>query len=172
MPARAFDSPAQYQQTKELLDAYNQTTTITPEMDAQFGALAAERIRTHPFRYYVALPLARVADMALRPRTEMLWIELRWWQFEHHEGETEFSWAYAALNLAYVIAALIGFLKRPPLRGAILALILLRCTLLATLEAPEPRYTLEIFPPLIALAAVAIFRSGIPQADREAQKGS
>jgi hypothetical protein len=77
---------------------------------------------------------------------------------------------HAALNLAYVIAALIGFLKRPPLRGAILALILLRCTLLATLEAPEPRYTLEIFPPLIALAAVAIFRSGIPQADREAQK--
>ena len=55
-----------------------------------------------------------------------------------------------------VVAALIGFLKRPPLRGAILAFILLRCALLLTLEAPEQRYTLEFFPPLIALAAVAL----------------
>jgi hypothetical protein len=30
-----------------------------------------------------------------------------------------------------------------------------RSLLLATLEAPEPRYTLECFPVLIALAAVA-----------------
>jgi len=30
----------------------------------------------------------------------------------------------------------------------------LRCALLLTLEASEPRYTLECFPPLIALAAI------------------
>ncbi len=35
------------------------------------------------------------------------------------------------------------------------AFILLRCALLATIEAPEPRYTLECFPMVIALAAVA-----------------
>jgi hypothetical protein len=33
-------------------------------------------------------------------------------------------------------------------------LIALRSLLLATLEAPEPRYTLECFPVLIVLAAV------------------
>ena len=93
--------------------------------------------------------------MWLRPRTELLWIELRWWQFSRHESETLFALGYAALNLAYLVAAIVGFFKRPPLRGAILAFILLRCALLATLEAPEPRYTLECFPPLIALAAVA-----------------
>lgn len=156
LPARAFDSPAQYRQTVHLLDTYNaDCCEITPAMDAGFAALAVQRIHDHPFRYSVELPLARLADMALRPRTEMLWIEVRWWQFQKHEGETEFAWAYAALNLAYLIAALIGFLQCPRFRGAILAFVLLRCALLLTLEAPEPRYTLEWFPPLIALAAIA-----------------
>lgn len=157
LPARAFDSQAQYRQTLQLLKTYNDGDELTPQIDAEFGALAAEHIRAHPFRYYVELPLARLADMWLRPRTEMLWIEVRWWQFEAHEGETEFAWAYAALNLAYLLAALAGFLKRPRFAGAILAFVLLRCVLLlAFVEAPEPRYTLECFPPLIALAAIAL----------------
>ncbi len=157
LPSRAFDSAEQYRQTVHLLDAYNNDCCeITPQMDASFAALAAERIRSHPLRYSVELPVARLADMWLRPRTEMLWIEVRWWQFEEHEGETEFAWAYAALNLAYLVVALIGFLKRPRYRGAILAFVVLRCLLLLTLEAPEPRYTLECFPPLIALAGMAL----------------
>lgn len=155
LPARAFDSSDQYNRTRQLLDEYNRTTTVTPQLDASFDSLASQRIYDHPFRYYVGLPLARLADMWLRPRTENLWIELRWWQFDRHESETEFAFAYAVLNCAYLFAALIGFLKRPPFRGAILAFVLLRCALLFTLEASEPRYTLECFPPLIALAAIA-----------------
>jgi hypothetical protein len=158
LPSRAFDSPAQYIRTRDVIAAYNRTTTLTPQLDVAFATLAAERIEAHPFRYYVELPLARLADMWLRPRTEMLWIELRWWQYSRHHAETEFALAYAALNLAYLIAALIGFLNRPRLCGVILAFVLLRCALLATLEAPEQRYTLECFPPLIALAAVAFTR--------------
>jgi Dolichyl-phosphate-mannose-protein mannosyltransferase len=158
LPSRAFDSPQQYIETRDIIAAYNRTTTITPQLDARFAALAAQRIRDHPFRYYVDLPLARLADMGLRPRTATLWIELRWWQYDRHPAETEFAFAYAALNLAYLIAALVGFLKRPRLSGVILAFVLLRCALLLTLEAPEPRYTLEFFPPLIVLAAVAFSR--------------
>jgi hypothetical protein len=158
LPARAFDSPRQYQQTRALLDEYNRTDTLTSDLDAGFGALAAERIHDAPLRYYVELPLARLADMAFRPRTELLWIELRWWQYDRHHAETEFAWAYAGLNLAYFLAALVGFLKRPPLRGAIFWFVVLRCALLLTLEAPEPRYTLEWFPPMIALAAGAFMR--------------
>ena len=47
-------------------------------------------------------------------------------------------------------------LRWPRLAGAMLALIVLRSLLLATIEAPEPRYTLECFPLLIAFAAVAL----------------
>jgi len=156
LPSRAFDSSAQYEQTRQLLDDYNKTQSLTPAMDERFAQLAADRIRAYPGRYYVALPLARLADMWLRPRTELLWIELRWWEFQHHEGETIFAWAYAGLNLLYLIAALFGLRRWPPLAGAMVAFILLRCALLATIEAPEPRYTLECFPMIIALAAIAL----------------
>jgi hypothetical protein len=156
LPARAFDSRQQRAATRSLLDDYNRHTTITPEIDARFAALAARRIHDHPFRYYVELPLGRLADMLLRPRTEMLWIELRWWQYSRHHAETMFAIGYAALNLAYLAAAVVGYLKRPPLRGAIPAFVVLRCALLVTLEAPEQRYTLEFFPLLIFLAGVAL----------------
>jgi len=146
---------AQYEQTRQLLSDYNKTQSLTPELDDRFAQIANDRIRAHPLRHYVALPLARLADMWLRPRTELLWIELRWWEYWHHYSETEFAAAYAGLNLLYLIAALWGLKRWPPLSGAMLAFILLRCALLATIEAPEPRYTLECFPIVIALAGVA-----------------
>jgi len=156
LPSRAFDSPAQYEQTRHLLDDYNKTISLTPSLDERFSQLATDRIRRHPLRYYLSLPLARLADMWLRPRTELLWIELRWWDYDHHESETIFAAAYAALNLLYLIGAALGLRRWPPLAGAIVAFIVLRSALLATIEAPEPRYTLECFPILIALAAIAI----------------
>lgn len=104
--------------------------------------------------------MLRLADMWLRPRTELLWIELRWWEYSKHHAETEFAFAYAALNLAYIILAVIGFYRWPRFAGAMLLFILLRCALLATIEAPEPRYTLECFPMLIALGGVAFERGG------------
>ncbi|GGG94200.1 ArnT family glycosyltransferase [Silvibacterium dinghuense] len=156
LPSRAFDTPTQYDETKALLEDYNRTTTITPEIDARFAALAAERLREHPLKYGVGLPLARVADMWLRPRTEMLWIELRWWEYNRHHAETEFAAAYAGLNLLYILLALWGFRRWPLLSGAMLAFFLLRSLLLGTIEAPEDRYTLECFPMLFILAAIAL----------------
>lgn len=155
LPTRAFDSPAQYRQTRQLLDDYNQTTTLTPAQDARFAALAAARIHDHPVRYYFEMPALRLADMWLRPRTALLWIELRWWQFQAHEGETIFAWSYAGLNLLYLIFAVWGLKKWPPLSAAMLAFILMRCALLLTISAPEARYTLECFPMIFALAAIA-----------------
>lgn len=158
LPSRAFDSQAQYEETRQLLADYNRTTTITPEIDARFATLAKERVDAYPVRYYLAMPMARLLDMWLRPRTELLWIELRWWEYSKHHAETEFAIAYAALNLAYLVLALIGFYRWPRFAGALLLFILLRCALLATIEAPEPRYTLECFPMLIALAGIAFER--------------
>ena len=57
----------------------------------------------------------------------------------------------------------LGALRWPRLAGSMVALIALRSLLLATLEAPEPRYTLECFPLLIVLAAVAFTRCDQPQ---------
>lgn len=162
LPSRAFDSPAQHDQTAEIFDTYNETTTITPAIDARFNALAAARESAHPLRSYVKLPLLRVLDMWLRPRTEMLNIELRWWQYDRHNAETEFAIGYAALNLAYIVLAAWGAWRMrrraPMLVAAIVLYCVLRSLLLATIEAPEARYTVEVFPMLSILAA-AVFAS-------------
>ncbi|WP_446745861.1 ArnT family glycosyltransferase [Silvibacterium acidisoli] len=156
LPSRAFDTPAERTATEQLLADYNKSTSLTPALDDRFGELAAQRIERNPLRYYVVLPLVRVADMWLRPRTELLWIELRWWQYGKHHAETRFAIAYAALNLFYLVLGLFGLRKNPPLAAAFVLFILLRCALLATIEAPEPRYTLECFPMIIALGAIAL----------------
>jgi 4-amino-4-deoxy-L-arabinose transferase-like glycosyltransferase len=167
LPSRSFDSPVQYLQTRQLLEDYNRTTTLSPELDDRFAELAAVRIHDHPLRFYIGLPLARVADMWLRPRTELLWIELRWWEYDRHHAETEFAASYAALNLLYLLLALWGLRRWPLLSGAMVAFILLRCVLLATIEAPEPRYTLECFPMVIALAGVGLApRKRTPTCDK------
>jgi 4-amino-4-deoxy-L-arabinose transferase-like glycosyltransferase len=155
LPTRAFDSPAQYEATRQLLEDYNQTTTLDPEIDARFEELARQRTEGHFLRYYLALPLARLADMWLRPRTELLWIEMRWWDHYHHPEESDFCYFYAGLNLAYLIAAIAGLFRWPRLAGAMLLFVILRCALLWTIDAPEPRYTLECFPVVIALTGVA-----------------
>jgi 4-amino-4-deoxy-L-arabinose transferase-like glycosyltransferase len=163
LPDRAFDSPAQKAKTAELFNAYNEITTITPALDQQFAQLAADRIKAHPLRYYLWLPLLRVADMWLRPRTETLNVELRWWRYSEHHVETVFATSYAGLNLFYMVAAAIGIFRwrrRGEVRliGAMLAYFVLRSLLLATIEAPEARYTLECFPMVIAMGSAAFAR--------------
>ena len=155
LPARAFDDAAQKQKTLRLLAEYNDTTTLTPEFDARFAELAQERAHSHPFRFYVELPLLRLADMWLRPRVETFNVALRWWQYDLHPAETRLALYYGAINLAYLAAAFAGTLRRPRLLGAMLGFIALRSLLLVTLEAPEARYTLECFPVLIVMAACA-----------------
>jgi hypothetical protein len=159
LPSRAFDSPAQRVETAALASDYNHNgMEITPAIDARFARLAEDRIAADPLRYYLWLPLGRVADMWLRPRVENLNIDLDWWVYAHHHAETRFSWLYAALNAIYLLLGMIGLWKRPRFWGALLAYMLLRSALLLTIEAPEARYTLECFPMLFALAGVAIAR--------------
>ena len=157
LPNRAFDSPAQYAATAALAADYNRHgMELTPAIDARFGRLAEERIDADPVRYYVWLPLGRVADMWLRPRVENMNIDLDWWVYAHHHRETEISWGYAGLNAVYLLLGIAGLCMRPRFWGAMLAYMLLRSALLLTIEAPETRYTLECFPMLIAGAGVAI----------------
>ena len=99
LPSQAFDSPDQQVRTLALFARYNKSLDISPDLDADFEALAQERAQSHPLRTHLLLPLGRLADMALRPRVENLTIDLRWWEYNQHRAETRFSWAYAALTL-------------------------------------------------------------------------
>lgn len=157
LPNRAFDSTDQRDRTGDLLDDYNDSQTMNAALDARFAALAAERAHAHPVRTYLQLPALRLADMWLRPRTELFPVPARWWEWRNHPRLSSFALVYALLNAAYLALALAGFLRhRVPLAGMMLGYIALRCLLLLTLENAEPRYTLESFPMVIIAAACAL----------------
>ncbi|PYY03818.1 MAG: hypothetical protein DMG64_06620 [Acidobacteria bacterium] len=158
IPARTYDNPAQKQRTEQLFAQYNEALTLSPEMDRAFAELADTRIRERPLRYYVALPLARLADMWLRPRTEMLNLQLDWWNWEDVPQESAISVALALLDVFYIVAALMSVRRKLPGCGMLWILIVCRSALLATLPNPEPRYTLECFPALLMLAGVGLAR--------------
>lgn len=159
LPSRAFDSQQQYASTRDLARDYNaHGMRLTPAIDARFAALARERTAAHPLRYYLWLPLGRLADMWLRPRVEILPIDLDWWNYGQHPTDTMFSWFYAGLNVAYLALAGVGLWLRPRYWQALLAYVLMRSALLLTIQAPETRYTIECFPMLLALGGVALAR--------------
>ena len=163
LPARTFDSPEQREQTMRLLEDYNDTLHVTPDLDARFAALAAERVNHSRLRYYLSLPLMRIADMWLRPRTETLPPDTRWWEFDDDPEWLALAVSLGIINLAYVGAALAGLAQRrfAPHLGLLLTFVIVRSLFLGTLENPEPRYTLECYPVLIVLAA-GLFREKCP----------
>jgi hypothetical protein len=156
LPARAFDSEAQKQQTVDLLTEYNSTLHVTPELDKRFAALASERIQAAPLRYYLWLPFVRISDMWLRPRTETLPSDTRWWEFNDDPKWSALAVTLGIIGLAYVVLAAMGLAKGRDLvcLGLPIAFVILRSVFLGTLENPEPRYTLECYPVVIFLASV------------------
>ena len=160
LPDRAFDSADQREQTRELFAEYNRDHDMSPELDAQFAALAADRIHTAPLRYYLWLPALRITDMWLRPRTELFPSDPRWWEFNDDPRWLAVSLVFGALNLIYVGLAFAGFLRARQVEfiGLLVFFIALRSLFLGTMENPEPRYTLECFPALIVLASAVFFR--------------
>ena len=160
LPSRAFDSPQQRNQTADLFSAYNASHDVTPEIDARFAALAAERIHAAPLRYYVWLPALRIADMWLRPRTELFPSDPRWWEFNDDPRWLTLSLGFGLINLIYVLAAAAGLLRTREIFGigVFVLFLALRSLFLGTLENPEPRYTLECYPAVIVLAS-ALFNT-------------
>jgi hypothetical protein len=157
LPSRAFDNPAEKDATLAVIADYNESQEMTPELDGRFRQLADVRVRAHPIRYYAVLPLLRAADMWLRPRTEILPADVRWWEFNDDGKYSALSVGFLLLNMAYIVAALWALVcRRSGIRwaGLLVSFLLLRSGLLLTLENPEPRYTLECYPAVIVLAAV------------------
>jgi hypothetical protein len=155
LPLRAFDNPQQQKETAQLISDYNLVLHVSPELDKRFEAIAADRIRAHPARYCLCLPALRIADMWLRPRTEMLPSDTRWWQFDDEPRWLVVAIALGTINLLYLLAAIAGGLRssRVEFLGLLILFVVLRSAFLGSLENPEPRYTLEMYPVAFVLAA-------------------
>lgn len=161
LPDRAFDSPAQRADTLQLLNDYNRELHVSPKLDQRFAALAAQRIHDSPLRYYLWLPVVRIADMWLRPRTELLPSDTRWWEFNDDPLWSVVAVSLGVINLFYVCAAIGGLFRwRWSAQLALLiGFVVLRSAFLGSLENPEPRYTLECYPVAIVLASALFERS-------------
>lgn len=161
LPSRAFDSEEQKTQTSALFSEYNEAHDMTPELDARFAVLAAQRIHATPLRYYIWLPALRIADMWLRPRTELLPADPRWWEFNDDPRWLAVSLAFGFINVVYMLLLLRGLTRSHAFFGIglFVLFLLVRSAFLGTLENPEPRYTLECFPSALALASALFHRS-------------
>jgi hypothetical protein len=172
IPARACYSDAECAWTGSLIAEHDAIDTVTPELDAKFAALAAQRVRERPWNYYLVFPAARVAAMWLWPRTELLNMSIYWWRVDDHPGQSAVAIGLGLVNLGYLVLAAIGFAKcRVPLKAALLGYIVLRCILLATMENPEQRYTMVAFPMLIVAGACALAGPGAVGKGEEREGG-
>jgi len=93
--------------------------------------------------------------MWLRPRTEMLPSDSRWWEFNDEPGWSALAVSLGVINLLYVACACAGAVRFRKVHLILLLLLFvaIRSGFLGSLENPEPRYTLEMYPVVIVLAA-------------------
>lgn len=175
LPAWAFDSARQRQQTLALINEYNRTDQFTPSLDARFAALARERRQAHPLRSLLRLPLARAASLWFSPRLEFMpmddhwWPPRVWWQNDPHDFS--FTTLWMGLNLLVIGLGVWGLaVGRPGEWRFWLLFLLARTAMLAFLGTCEPRYTLETYPLLLVWGACALagVRRSAPRSEREA----
>jgi 4-amino-4-deoxy-L-arabinose transferase-like glycosyltransferase len=165
IPSTAFDSPSERSQVAALLDEHNDTLTETDQMDAKFGEIARERTARDPLRTYIKVPALRSLALWFTPRTELLPLSGHLWPiFQEWDQDTlDFlmTLALTALGALYLLLACVGAAKswRRPGFAFVLTFLVLRTAFFAEfVETPEPRYVLECFPVVIALAALAFER--------------
>jgi Dolichyl-phosphate-mannose-protein mannosyltransferase len=174
LPSRAFDTPEERERTEEIFSRYTDQGQWTPEMDAALGQIADERIARAPLRYYVWLPAARIADMWLRPRTDLTRVNDRWWEYSDDLRGALWGTLLGVINLLYVGAAACAVAfrgRRLRFLGLLLTFVVLRSLFLGSLENPETRYTLECYPVVLALASCALAASGRRALEEERTAG-
>jgi hypothetical protein len=174
VPEAAFDSPGERERVAELLARYNRDLKMTPVLDHEFAILAAERTRRKPLRTYVFVPAERIVAMWLTPRIELLPYSGKLWpmgdQWRGNPADFGFTFGFGVLIFLYVGMAAIGWWRcRTQLAATFLLLfVVIRTVAMTQLQTVEPRYVMECFPVIVALAALAWAtpgRKGAAEAD-------
>ena len=136
------------------------TTTATTSLhaiDAGFARLASERIAAHPLRYYLWLPLGRVADMWLRPRVENLPIDLDWWVYCAPSRRNALQLGLRrAERVSIWFWALLGLCLRPRLGAGCSPTCSCAARCCSPSTRPKRATRWSAFPMLFALGGVAL----------------
>ena len=140
---------------------------MTPEIDAGFAQIAKERVARHPLRYYFLLPVRRAFSLWFDTHSQYYPFEGELLPFEDLDYDIHQQFwlpLFAILTLIYTLLGIAGgwFLwewrQLATRQWVLLAalMIFLRIGFFATLENPEPRYVVEVFPFLSILGGIAL----------------
>jgi hypothetical protein len=165
------DATDQADETAASDQAGDQAVEMTPEIDAGFAQIARERIVRHPVRYYLWLPLKRAHSLWFDTHSQYYPFEGELLPLDNLDYDIHQQYwlpLFAALTAVYTLLGIAGgwflwragsFISRQWVLLAAL-MIFLRLGFFATLENPEPRYVVEIFPFLSILGGIAALRIG------------
>jgi 4-amino-4-deoxy-L-arabinose transferase-like glycosyltransferase len=163
------DEPEEEPEEEEPPQTEEANVEMTPEIDAGFAQIGRERIAHSRLRYYVILPLKRAKTLWFDTHSQyypfngdLLPLE----DLDYSIHQQYWLPLFAGLTWLYTLLGVIGgwllWRSRDPnaRRWLLLAvlLIFLRLGFFASLENPEPRYVVELFPFLIMLAGAGISR--------------
>jgi hypothetical protein len=174
LPDYAFGSDTERMRVQKLFDVYNNPDNsedddnqvyLTPALDAQFAQIAQERIAGNPLKFYLVLPIERAGALWFDTHSQFYSFSGSLFPLKNLNPDNNQQWwlpIFFLLVCLLTIGAIIGSIilwqfnssKLPVI--FVWTLILPRLIFLATLSHPEPRYTVEYFPLLIGLSAIAI----------------
>jgi hypothetical protein len=149
--------------------ALDQPVEMTPEIDAGFAQIATERIARHPIRYYFLLPARRAISIWFDTHSQYYPFEgelLPLGNLDYEAHQQFWLPLFTVLTLLYTLLGIAGGwslwqLRELEVRQWVLLaglIIFLRIGFFATLENPEPRYVVEVFPFLSILGGIAVTR--------------
>jgi hypothetical protein len=165
LPPYAFDSDDERERVSDLIDEYNEALTIDPNLDQGFREIARQRTERDPLRTYLKIPALRTLTLWFTPRVELLpssghlWPVREEWQDDRRDFLVTLG--LTAVNAIYLLLALEGawIARRRPGVALLIVFCIVRTLFFARfVETPEPRYVLECFPAVIALAAQVFTR--------------
>ena len=144
LPRDAYDSEGERRRVAALIDRHNRAGYIAPDIDADFRALAYERIMRAPAAFFLRLPAYRAASMLLtgfstsRPTYYVLLLRI-----------LSVLPIHVGAALAFAVWG-----RRRPLGVLLLVVATARLLFFAFHYAPETRYIVEVYLPLISACGV------------------
>ena len=162
LPPEASDSPEEKKRLDALLTAYDAAGLITPAVDEGFRELARDRVRAHPIRHFVILPLRRVRHLWFDavPQWEM--------PFESPtlglpagrpalETLSHRTLALAALGLLMLAFVPLLHAGRPLAALAFAAALFRTIAIVLIVPGGTQRYVFELVPMMLVLSGFALF---------------
>lgn len=137
---------------------------MTPDIDAGFAELAQERITRHPIRFYVLVPLKRASSLWFDTHSQYYPFQGELLPLSALDTDTHqqyFLPAFGFLTWLYTVLAVAGaviiWLDKSSRRWLLLLALLVipRMAFLTSMENPEPRYVVEFFAFILAVAGIA-----------------